>query len=107
VPRALIVCTSVFAARVIELLRIPQYAFDMVYLTMLRRRLKADVKRLDLISREMNASLLVIAIGLAALDVSVFTALNVQVSVPNSGVNAELDDRVVHTWPDVASGWGE
>jgi hypothetical protein len=64
----------------------------MIKLTILRRRLKAGIKRLDLISGEMNASLLVIALGLAALDLSVFAALTVRLSMTDSSIVATADD---------------
>ena len=64
----------------------------MINLAILRRRLKAGIKRLDRISGDMNASLLVIALGLAALDLSVFTALTVRLSITDSSVVVAADD---------------
>jgi hypothetical protein len=78
---------------------------DMINLTILRHRSKAGIKRLDRISAEMNASLLVIAIGLAALDLSVFTALTVRLSVPDSDVVAMGGDGAPVLPVSAVAGW--
>jgi hypothetical protein len=77
----------------------------MTDLTILPRRLKAGIKRLDRISGEMNASLLVIAIGLAALDLSVFTALTVRLSITDSSVVAIADDGAPVPPVSAVAGW--
>jgi hypothetical protein len=77
----------------------------MINLTILRRQLKARIKRLDRISGEMNASLLVIAIGLAALDLSVFTALTVRLSITDNSVVAVAGDDVPVLPVSSIAGW--